>query len=129
VKAPAGAGVTLRVTGVLIAQLPPTGVMVVVPEATPVITPRAFTVAIAGLELVRDVGLTLQPNVCVVEPPTGIELEKRAKVQLGGGLFTVTVRGVLIRQLSPIGVTVAVPWAIAIRLVPETVRTELLEDI
>jgi hypothetical protein len=66
-KTPNGVAVveTVRVTGVLVAQEPPIGVMVTVPEATPVTT-VPLTLAIEGLELVRPVGLVAHDGKTVV---------------------------------------------------------------
>jgi hypothetical protein len=58
---PEALAVMVRVTGVLTAQLPPTGLIVVVPEATAVIV-VPITLATAGLELVRLVGLEEHKN-------------------------------------------------------------------
>jgi hypothetical protein len=53
---------------------------------------------------------------------------KSVKVPLGGGNETVTVMGVLIRQLSPTGVTVAVPGNTPISAPPEAASTLLFDD-
>jgi hypothetical protein len=93
-KVPLGAAVTVRITGVLIEQLPPTGVIVVVPGAIAFTNMFPLIVATAGLELVRLVGEMLHWKVCVVEAPTGKLVANNAKVPAAGGLLTVTVIGV-----------------------------------
>jgi hypothetical protein len=64
-KVPLGAADTVRVTAVLTAQLPPAGLMVVVPGAI-ALTVVPLIVATAGLELVRLVGDMLQVGLIPV---------------------------------------------------------------